>query len=271
MIAAYERAKAATPNPRGACVASETLVRAPHHHGELGDVVHGLLVRARLRTPEHRHDSTFLLGAFALANGGLSTGLMALGARLTGEPLVFPSLGPTAFMLFFQPTSPASCPRNAIFGHLIGVVAGYVALVVFGLRHATPALVGGVTWAWVGSASLSLALTAGLMVWLRVPHPPAGATTLIVSLGILPRPWQLLALFVAILLLVLQGFVVNRLAGIPYPVWRPMATGKSSAEGPAGSARSGRGESRRAKGERRRRRGSSRRSRPRPRETTSGR
>jgi hypothetical protein len=27
--------------------------------------------------------------------------------------------------------------------------------------------------------------------WCRVPHPPAGATTLIVSLGILREPWQL--------------------------------------------------------------------------------
>jgi CBS-domain-containing membrane protein len=78
-----------------------------------------------------------------------------------------------------------------------------------------------VTWGWVGSASLSLALTAGVMIWSHVPHPPAGATTLIVSLGILPRPGQLVALFLAILLLVLQGLLINRLAGIPYPVWAP--------------------------------------------------
>jgi CBS-domain-containing membrane protein len=192
-----------------------------HHHGELGDVVHGLLVRARLRTHERRRDSTLWLGAFALVNGGLSTALMALGARVTGEPLVFPSLGPTAFMLFYQPTSAAACPRNAIVGHLIGIAAGYVSLVVFGLQHAAPALTGGVTWGWIGSASLSLGLTAGAMIWLRVPHPPAAATTLIVSLGILPRPSQLVALFAAILLLVFQGFVINRVAGIPYPIWAP--------------------------------------------------
>ena len=59
------------------------------------------------------------------------------------------------------------------------------------------------------------------MVWLRVPHPPAGATTLIVSLGILREPWQLLVLMGAVLLLVIQAFVINRLAGIPYPVWAP--------------------------------------------------
>jgi CBS domain-containing membrane protein len=192
------------------------------HHGELGDVLHGLLVRFRLRSSAHRRDSTLWLGALALVNGGLSTALMALGALVTGVPLLFPSLGPTAFMLFYQPTSPAACPRNAIFGHLIGILVGYASLVIFGLEHAEPALAGGVTWGWVGSASLSLALTGGVMVWARVPHPPAGATTLIVSLGILPRPGQLVALFAAILLLVLQGLAINRIAGVPYPVWGPL-------------------------------------------------
>ncbi|HEY1816559.1 MAG TPA: hypothetical protein VGG74_29635 [Kofleriaceae bacterium] len=80
------------------------------HHGELGDVRQGLLVRTRKRT--QRRDSTFWIGLFALCNGGVSTALMALGARLTGEPLVFPSLGPTAFMLFYQPTSPAASPQG---------------------------------------------------------------------------------------------------------------------------------------------------------------
>jgi CBS-domain-containing membrane protein len=94
-------------------------------------------------------------------------------------------------------------------------------LVVFGLTHATPALATGVTGARVGAAALSLGLTSGAMVWARVPHPPAGATTLIVSLGILREPKQLAVLMVAVALLLVQGFVINRLAGIPYPVWSP--------------------------------------------------
>lgn len=197
-------------------------MKEQQHHGELGEVLHGLLVRARVHRSHHvRRDSTLWIGTFALFNGGLSTALMALGALVTGEPLVFPSLGPTAFMLFYQPTSPVASPRNAVCGHAIGLLAGYSALSLFGLTHGPAALAGGVTWAWVGSASVSLALTAGLMIWLRVPHPPAGATTLIVSLGIVPHPIQLVALFGAIVLLVVQGFVINRLAGVPYPWWSP--------------------------------------------------
>jgi CBS-domain-containing membrane protein len=72
---------------------------------------------------------------------------------------------------------------------------------------------------WVGSAALSLGLTAGLMAALRVPHPPAGATTLIVSLGILPRPLELVTLLGAVVCLLGLGVAINRLAGIPYPAW----------------------------------------------------
>jgi CBS-domain-containing membrane protein len=98
--------------------------------------------------------------------------------------------------------------------------------VAFGLVHAAPALSTGVTGSRVGAAALSLGLTSGAMVWARVPHPPAGATTLIVSLGILREPEQMAVLMLAVVLLVLQAFAINRLAGIPYPVWRPpTATG----------------------------------------------
>lgn len=116
-----------------------------------------------------------------------------------------------------------ACPRNTLAGHAIGAAAGYFALVVSGLQHAGPALATGVTSSRVGAAAISLGLTSGLMVWARVPHPPAGATTLIASLGILHEPWQLAVLMLAVFLLVLPGLVINRLAGIPYPLWGPSA------------------------------------------------
>jgi CBS-domain-containing membrane protein len=59
------------------------------------------------------------------------------------------------------------------------------------------------------------------MVWLKVPHPPAGATTLIVSLGLIATIPKLGVLMLGVLLLVGQGFVINRLAGIDYPLWAP--------------------------------------------------
>ncbi len=189
--------------------------------GDIAAVLHGLGTRFRVPSLTARHSSITVMGLFAFVNGVISIGLMATAALITGEPFIFPSLGPTAFLLFYTPTAPAASPRNTVCGHAIGAAAGYLSLVVFGLTNAAPALATSVTWNRVGAAALSLGLTSGVMVWLRVPHPPAGATTLIVSLGILREPWQLAVLMLAVCLLVVQGYVINHLAGIPYPRWAP--------------------------------------------------
>jgi CBS domain-containing membrane protein len=187
----------------------------------MNSVVLGLARRLRVPALIERHSSTSVMGMFAMVNGIISIGIMAAAAWATGSPFVFPSLGPTAFLFFYTPLAASAAPRNTVFGHLIGALAGYVSLVIFGLAEAAPALSGGMTVARVGAAALSLGLTSGLMVWFRVPHPPAGATTLIVSLGILRTPGQLAVLMLAVILLTIQGFAINRLAGIDYPVWRP--------------------------------------------------
>jgi CBS domain-containing membrane protein len=196
-----------------------------HRHrsgeGDIPAVVVGLGRRFRVSALTERYPATSVMGLFAFVNGVIAIGIMAAAAVVTRQPFIFPSLGPTAFLLFSTPTVPAASPRNSVYGHAIGAGAGYLSLVVFGLTDAPPALSSSVTWSRVGAAALCLGLTSGLMVWLRVPHPPAGATTLIVALGILREPAQLAVLMVAVVLLVVQGFVINRLAGIPYPRWAP--------------------------------------------------
>lgn len=184
-------------------------------------IVSGLAERARLPALVQRHDSTAVLGLFAFVNGVIAIAIMSCVALITGAPFIFPSLGPTAFLLFYTPILPASSPRNCLIGHGIGAAAGYISLVLFGLTDNAPALVEGVAWNRVGAAALSLGLTSGVMVWARAPHPPAGATTLIVSLGILREPADLVVLMVAVVLLVVQAYVINHLAGIDYPLWSP--------------------------------------------------
>lgn len=189
--------------------------------GQLAFLVGGLLRRFRLTRLMERHDSTVVMAAFSLINGCISIGLMATAALVSGQPFVFPSLGPTAFLFFYAPLTAAASPRNAILGHLVGAVAGWVSLAAFGLLDAGPALATGVDPSRVGAAALSLGLTSGFMVLLRVPHPPAGATTLIISLGILRTPAQLVVLMSAVVLLVAQAIIINRLAGLDYPLWAP--------------------------------------------------
>ena len=191
--------------------------------GELSDILLGLFRRFQLTELTRYHNSTTVMALFSFINGCFSIGLMAVVALVTRAPFIFPSLGPTAFLLFFTPTAPAASPRNAICGHLIGALAGWLSLAIFGLLTAPPAIAAGVEWPRVAAAALSLGITSGLMVLLRVPHPPAGATTLIISLGVMPQLWQIPVLMAAVALLVAQAYVINRLAGIPYPLWSPRA------------------------------------------------
>ncbi|HEX6237378.1 MAG TPA: HPP family protein [Acidimicrobiales bacterium] len=162
-----------------------------------------------------------MTGAFAFVNGLVTIGILAAIAMVSDTPSLFPSLGPTAFLLFSTPLLPSASPRNSVIGHLIGAVSGYVSLLVFGLTDNEATIIEGVSAGRVGAAALSLALTSGLMVWLNRPHPPAGATTMIVSLGIIPTPSEIAVLMLAVVLLVAQGYVINRLAGIDYPRWSP--------------------------------------------------
>jgi CBS-domain-containing membrane protein len=186
-------------------------------------IVLGLARAARLPALETRHSSTTVLGFFAFLAGVVAIAVVSSAALVTGQPFVFPSLGPTAFLLFYTPSAVASSPRSAVAGHLIGVAAGYLSLAVFGLRDHAPALLEGVTGARVGAAALSLGLCSAVMVWLRVPHPPACSTTLIVSLGLLRELDQLAVLMLGVVVLVTVGLAINRLAGVDYPAWRAPA------------------------------------------------
>jgi CBS-domain-containing membrane protein len=113
----------------------------------------------------------------------------------------------------------SSSPRNTIFGHAIGLICGYAAYAITGAGAQPFGVHPGIFWPRILAAALSLSATGALMVLLDVSHPPAGATTLIVSLGIISKPRELVIIEVAVLLLVLQALAINRLAGVRYPLW----------------------------------------------------
>jgi CBS-domain-containing membrane protein len=183
------------------------------------EVVRGLAARLRMTALLRRFPERPVWAVFMFVNGFISIALMALVAMVSHTPFVFPSLGPTAFLFFFTPTSPTASPRHTIYGHAIGILCGWGALALVGLEHAPPAVVTGVSGARVLAAALSLAATGSLMILLKAAHPPAGATTLIVSLGIVTKPLYLVGIEVAVILLAVQAIAINRLAGIDYPIW----------------------------------------------------
>jgi CBS domain-containing membrane protein len=145
--------------------------------------------------------------------------MVAIGvvAILTRRPFLFPSLGPSAIMLFVDPLGADSSPRHVLVGHFIGAGAGFAALAVTGLL--------GVPFDppirpnRVLAAAIALALTAGLTMATRSEHAPAGATTLIVSLGIMPQLSDYAIIMLAVAMPTLLGFAGNRLSGVKYPAW----------------------------------------------------
>ena len=121
---------------------------------------------------------------------------------------------------FVAPLSAEACPRNVISGHLIGILSAVIALFVFGLLGTGPDLPD-LTLRRVFAVTLSLALTFAVMTWLHVPHAPAGATTLIVALGLLHTPLDLVIMMLAVVMLVVIAAVINRIHGTRVPLWGP--------------------------------------------------
>jgi CBS-domain-containing membrane protein len=157
---------------------------------------------------------TLFAGALALLS---VAGFLALGFHQT---LLFPSLGPTAMLFFARPLPPECTLRNVVVGHWVGIVVGLAMLEVFGLRGLPSAVAHGLGATRVVAAALSVALTATVLRLIRSPHAPAGASTLIVSLGLLTTNKQLLMMAASVLLVAVAGWALNLITGVRVPLWR---------------------------------------------------
>ncbi len=58
----------------------------------------------------------------------LAIALSGLWALIVKQPLLFPSLGATAFLIFETPMAEVGSPRNTMIGHTVGVAAGALSL-----------------------------------------------------------------------------------------------------------------------------------------------
>ncbi|HSV16671.1 MAG TPA: HPP family protein [Tepidisphaeraceae bacterium] len=185
------------------------------------ELLEGSLRRLRLSWLLRHFPPRQIWAGFVCVNSFVAIALLSTVAMVSRSPFVFPSLGPTAYLLFFTPRAAAASPKHAICGHAIGLACGWAALWFSGLYHAPAVTAEGVNLTRVFAAAGSLGATGALMVLCNVGHPPAGATTLIVSLGFITRIEYLLIIEAAVLALVLHALVMNRLSGIDYPLWSP--------------------------------------------------
>jgi len=168
-----------------------------------------------------RPSSAVLL--FVFSAGACALGIISAAAYLTRLPLLFPPLGPSAFILFSTPMSDRAAPRTLIFGHALSVGAGLVALHAVQVAWPGPSLLDPqvLNGARIVAIAVAMALASLLMLSLRCPHPPAAASALLAAMGYLDTPLQVAGLLGAVVLLAAAAWVFNRLiGGLPYPHWR---------------------------------------------------
>ncbi len=145
----------------------------------------------------------------SLAAAALTAVIGILGA-LTNVPLLFPSLGPTAFLQIEDPELRSARFYNTVVGHLIGLGSGVAAVLLLDANRApSPMATGQLAPRRVLASTVAIALTIAIGMLLRASHPPASATTLLVALGGFQLNWQTMLIVIAGVLLI--GFLGERL------------------------------------------------------------
>jgi hypothetical protein len=132
--------------------------------------------------------------ACTLAAGGVAA--MSVVAWITGLPAVVASLAPSLLGAAASPGRREHAPVTLLVGHFIAILATLASLVAFDLLGEPPALVAGVSTARMLALPVAIALTLAGMLIVRRLHPAAGATTLLVGMGIV-RPGGDLVILVA--------------------------------------------------------------------------
>ena len=103
---------------------------------------------------------------------------------MMGQPWLFPSLGPTAFLQAERPDLASARLYNVVVGHFLALAAGMLAVTICGASEAPSVLSSHeVVPVRLTSALLAILLTMSSTSLLRASHPPAAATALLIALG----------------------------------------------------------------------------------------
>lgn len=145
-----------------------------------------------------------------LGEGALIVILGAIGWALH-MPLIFPSLGPTAYEQVEKPTSPSAKLYNVVVGHLVAMGAAFLALWV--LKAWTAPIVasaGFISPLRLAAAAIAVVVTVIVTLALKANQPASLATALLVSLGSMQKGRDALAIVIAVLILAAIGEPVRR-------------------------------------------------------------
>jgi CBS domain-containing membrane protein len=155
----------------------------------------------------------------ALAGG--FTGLVVAGiACLSGSPFIVPPLGATIFLCFVSPHAAISSPRHVLLGHGIGVLCGWGALLLTGALGQPSSITAGCQPHHAFAVALALFGTLLGTQLLRAGHPPAGATTVLVALGLVQTPQGYVAVEGGAAIICVCAWLLHARRGVDYPFWR---------------------------------------------------
>jgi CBS-domain-containing membrane protein len=183
-----------------------------------------LVSRLRLKYLQTRsHHKKMVAVVYLFVAGATALSTIVVTAYLTDFILIFPPLGPSAFILFYTPLAESASPRNLILGHTLALLSGLGALAaaqaLFPELDASAPV--SMNWSHVTAVAFAMGAASIAMVTLKCVHPPAVATALIAAIGYLENIVQVSGVLVAVLFLAMEAYLFNRvMGGLPYPLWR---------------------------------------------------
>lgn len=158
-----------------------------------------------------RHQPRPAIPAIVKAGLGGALAILAVSAlsHLTGNPWIMAPFGATCVLLFSAPTSPLSQPANVIGGHVLAALIGFAVMALLP-----------VTW-W--SIAIAVGLSIAVMAALRITHPPAGATPLVVMTTAPGLDFVLFPTLLGSITLVAIAMLFHRLPPVTsYPLPAPL-------------------------------------------------
>jgi CBS-domain-containing membrane protein len=107
------------------------------------------------------------------------------------------SFGSSMLLIFGYPESPFAQPKNIFFGHLLTTLIGmfFLHLIFLPLYIIIP---------------ISVGFGVGLMILLKISHPPAGANPIIVIMGSASPDYLINPIIIGTAIILIFGVVLNR-------------------------------------------------------------
>lgn len=115
---------------------------------------------------------------------GMLTLVIGLFAYRSNHPWLFPSLGPTIFIMVFMPANRMAYLFNVVAGHGVGVMGGITGVLVAGAAWEPSVVqVATLTAEQVWASVIAVTFTVFAQIVTRAVHPPAVSTALLIGVG----------------------------------------------------------------------------------------